>query len=80
MLQDAEIDLKDASKHAPNAFLLALLPFLQKIGLLIFLSMVDVPMKEVAHTVKTKIMTLLLSYLIGCRTVNQINTDLGMRI
>lgn len=76
MLQDAEIDLKDTSKHAPNAFLLALIPFLQKIGVLTFLSIVEIPMKEVTHTIKTKMMTLLLSYLIGCRTVNQVNLAL----
>ena len=66
--------MQDTSKHAANAFLLAMITFIQQICFFPLLSIIDVPIKE--HTVETKIMTLLLSYIIACRTCNQIDTKL----
>ena len=76
MLKDAQLDNKDSSKHASNAFLLAIISFCQQIGAVGLLNLIDVPIKEVTHTVQNKIVTLLLSYMIGCRTSHQIDSRL----
>lgn len=76
MLEDAILDYKDKSKYATNAFLLAIIAFAQQVGCLTLLSLVEVPMKEVIHTVHEKIVTLLLSYTIACRSSHEINTKL----
>ena len=51
MLEDATLDYQDTSKHATNALLLAIIPFLQRIGCIELLQQIEVPMKEVSHTV-----------------------------
>jgi hypothetical protein len=76
MLEDASLDYQDTSLHATNALLLALIPFLQRIGCIALLEQVQVPMKEVSHTVTEKIVTLLLSYILGCRSSHAIETVL----
>lgn len=77
MLEDARLDYQDSSKHATNGFLLAIIAFAQQIGCLAAITWVNVPMKAVKHSVSEKIMTLLLSYTIACRSSNAINTHLG---
>jgi Transposase DDE domain group 1 len=72
MLEDASLDYQDTSKHATNALLLALIPFLQRIGCIELLEQVEVPMKEVSHRVPEKLVTLLLSYTLGCRSSHAI--------
>jgi hypothetical protein len=76
MLEDATLDYQDTSKYATNAFLLALIAFAQRIGALPLLGQVRVPMKEVVHSVHEKIITLLLSYTLGCRSSHAIETQL----
>jgi hypothetical protein len=76
MLEDATLDYQDTSKHATNALLLAIIPFLQHIGCLDLLQQIEVPMKEVSHTVPEKVATLLLSYILGCRSSHAIETVL----
>jgi hypothetical protein len=76
MLEDATLDYQDKSKYATNGFLLSLIEFARYTGCLRALSLVEVPMKEVIHSVSEKIITLLLSYTIGCRSSNDINTQL----
>ncbi|MDQ5852955.1 MAG: transposase [Chloroflexota bacterium] len=76
MLEDATLDYQDTSKHATNAFLLAMIAFAQRIGALPLLEAVHVPMKEVVHSVQEKIVTLLLSYTLGCRSSHAIETHL----
>jgi hypothetical protein len=76
MLEDATLDYQDTSKHATNALLLAIIPFLQRIGCIDLLQQVQVPMKEVSHSVPEKIVTLLLSYILGCRSSHAIETVL----
>lgn len=76
MLEDATLDYQDTSKYATNAFLLALIAFAQRIGCLPLLGQVRVPMKEVVHSVHEKIITLLLSYTLGCRSSHAIETQL----
>jgi hypothetical protein len=76
MLEDATLDYQDTSKHATNALLLAIIPFLQRIGCIDLLQQIEVPMKEVSHTVPEKIVTLLLSYILGCRSSHAIETVL----
>jgi hypothetical protein len=76
MLEDATLDYQDTSKQATNAFLLAIIAFAQRIGVLPLLEQVDVPMKEVSHSVHEKIVTLLLSYTLGCRSSHAIETQL----
>ena len=66
MLEDATLEYQDTTKHATNALLLALISFAHRIGCLDLLQQVEVPMKEVVHTVHEKIVTLLLSYATGC--------------
>ena len=51
MLEDATLDYQDTSKYATNAFLLAIIAFAQRIGVLPLLQQVQVPMKEVTHSV-----------------------------
>lgn len=77
MLEDACLDYQDSSKHATNGFLFALIGFAQQIGCLAALTWVNVPMKAVKHSVSEKIVTLLLSYTIACRSSNDINRRLG---
>jgi hypothetical protein len=77
MLEDAQLDYQDSSKHASNGFLLAIIAFAQQIGCVAALSWVQVPMKAVKHSVQEKIVTLLLSYTIACRSSHDINTRLG---
>lgn len=77
MLEDATLDYQDKSKYATNGYLLSLIEFARQTGCLSALSLVEVPMKEVIHSVSEKIITLLLSYTIGCRSSNDINTKLG---
>jgi len=76
MLEDAILDYQDTSKHATNALLLAMIPFIQHIGCIDLLQQVQVPMKEVSHSVPEKIVTLLLSYVLGCRSSHAIETVL----
>jgi hypothetical protein len=76
MLEDMQLDYLDTSKYATNAFMLALISFTQRIGCLDLLEQVHVPMKEVRHSVQEKIITLLLSYLSGCRSSHAIETEL----
>jgi hypothetical protein len=68
MLEDATLDYQDTSTYATNPFLLALIAFAQRIGVLPLLEQVHVPMKDVTHSVHEKIVTLLLSYTLGCRS------------
>jgi hypothetical protein len=76
MLEDMRLDYQDTSKHATNAFLLAMITFAQRIGCLALLDGVQVPMKEVVHSVHEKVITLLLSYTMGCRSSHAIDTRL----
>ncbi len=76
MLEDVTLDYQDSSKHATNAFLLAIITFARRIGCLMWLGEVQVPMKEVVHSVHEKVMTLLLSYTLGCRSSHAIDTHL----
>ncbi len=76
MLEDATVDYQDTSKYATNAFLLAMTTFAQRIGAIPLLAHVQVPMKEVVHSVHEKIVTLLLSYTLGCRSSHAIETAL----
>ena len=76
MLEDATLDYQDTSTYATNAFLLAIITFAQRIGCLALLGSVQVPMKEVRHSVQEKIVTLLLSYTLGCRSSYAIETHL----
>jgi hypothetical protein len=76
MLEDATLDYQDTSTYATNAFLLAMITFAQRIGALPLLEAVQVPMKEVVHSVHEKIVTLLLSYTLGCRSSHAIETHL----
>src|SRR5919202_3119148 len=76
MLEDVTLDYQDTTKYATNAFLLAIIAFAQRIGALPLLHQVQVPMKEVTHSVHEKIVTLLLSYTLGCRSSHAIETHL----
>lgn len=76
MLEDVTLDYQDTSKHATNAFLLALITFAERIGCLSRLGEVQVPMKEVVHSVHEKVVTLLLSYALGGRSSHAIETQL----
>jgi Transposase DDE domain group 1 len=76
MLEDATLDYQDASTYATNPFLLAMTSFAQRIGAIPLLEQVQLPMKEVVHSVHEKIVTLLLSYTLGCRSSHAIETHL----
>lgn len=76
MLEDATIAYQDTTKHATNGFLLALISFADRIGCVDLLRQVEVPMKEVQHSVHTKLLTLLFSYTIGCRSSHAIEQQL----
>jgi hypothetical protein len=76
MLEDATLDYQDTSKHATNALLLAIIAFLQRIGCIDLLEQIEVPMKAVIQRVPEKIATLLVSYILGCRSSHAIETVL----
>jgi hypothetical protein len=76
MLEDATLEYQDTTKHATNALLLALISFAQRIGCLDLLQQVEVPMKEVVHSVHEKIVTLLLSYATGCPSSHALEDQL----
>ncbi len=76
MLEDALLEYQDESKYATNGFLLALISFIQRIGCVAWLSQVELPMKEVTHSITEKIVTLLVSYMLGCRSTHAIETTL----
>lgn len=80
MLEDVTLDYQDTSKHATNAFLLALITFAERIGCLSQLGAVQLPMKEVVHSVHEKVVTLLLSYALGGRSSHAIETQLRPEI
>jgi len=72
MFEDATLDYQDESKSASNPLLVALIAFSQKIGCFELLAQIRVPMKAVVHSVQIKIVTLLLSYMLICRSTNDI--------
>lgn len=76
MLEDATLDYQDTSTYATTPFLLAMTAFAQRIGAIPLLAEVQVPMKEVMHSVHEKIVTLLLSYTLGCRSSHAIESAL----
>jgi hypothetical protein len=77
MLEDAHLDYQDSSKEASNGFLLAMIAFVQQIGCVAALNWVSVPMKEVKHSVQEKIVMLLLGYVVGCQSSNELARRLG---
>jgi hypothetical protein len=76
LLENATIDHQDTSKHATSAFLLALIDFAQVIGFFDPFCFIEVTMKEVEHTVVNKIITIVLSVAISCRSTYAINARL----
>lgn len=59
-----------------SAWLVAFIQFAQKLGVLDTLGQVKIKMKEVEYTVHQKVITLLLSVIIGCRYTSDINHKL----
>ena len=76
MFEDATLDYQDESKSASHPFLIAMIAFSQKIGCFDLLTAIQVPMKEVVHSIQIKIVTLLLSYMLVCRSTNDIAKQL----
>ena len=59
-----------------SAWLVAFIQFAQKLGALDVLGQVKIKMKEIEYTVHQKLITLLLSVVIGCRYTSDINHKL----
>ena len=59
-----------------SAWLVAFIKFAQTLGALELLEQVKVQMKKIDYTVHQKMMTLLLSVVIGCRYTSDINQKL----
>lgn len=69
MIEQATIDRTDKSKHTTSAFLLALMEFALHIGFFEPFDILEIPIKEVKHTVVAKAQMLICGIALCCGTL-----------
>jgi hypothetical protein len=69
MLEKATINTTDETKEAPNAILISIIDFAQRIGFFEPFKLLEIPLKEVRHTILGKVQTIMCGIVLCCGTM-----------